>query len=322
MPWLDRVRRTLLLSLSLGLPASAAPMLATVVNQSTTTACAEEDNVSVAMSGPRIAAFRVEALQPAYLARIERDTTAPDFSGCNFDGGTHPTDPAFDFKPGRVVLHDGPRWRIVGITLARFWRPQRVPVTVDGHTVHGIHLLQVFARTADGAEPKEALVMYPSDGSWRLKPLPEARFGDGVYGSTFLLGPVTQARRPVVDIASIAVATQPLALRLRFADGGQAQVKVAEISRRRTALDVVLRPAAARGRPFAVLRSMYVQPDNADVSELHWRAVPGAVPTVTALPALTTLQAMDLRFGRSLPSRHNTSAPDIRFSGFASMPKR
>lgn len=317
MPRLHWVRWVPLVCLAAGGPAIAAPALATVVNQSTATACAEEDNVSVALSGSRIAGFRVEALQPAYLDRIERDTTAPDFSGCNFDGGTHPTDPAFDFEPGRVVLHDGPRWRIVGITLARFWRPQRVPVTVDGRTVRGIHLLQVFAKTADGAEPKEALVMYPSDGSWRLKPLPEARFGDGVYGSTFLLGPVTQARRPVVDIASITVATQPLALRLRFADGGKARVTVAEISRRRTALDVALRPAAADGRPFAVLRSMYVQPDNADVSELQWRAAPGTAPTVTALPELGTLRAMDLRFARSLPSRHNTSAPDIRFSGFA-----
>lgn len=114
MSCLHQVRRTLFLLSVLALPAAAAPTVVTAVNQSTTTACAEEDNVSVALSGPRIAAFSVEALQPVYLDRIERDTTAPDFSGCNFDGGTHPTDPAFDFEPGRVVLHDGPRWRASG----------------------------------------------------------------------------------------------------------------------------------------------------------------------------------------------------------------
>jgi hypothetical protein len=34
------------------------------------------------------------------------------------------------------------------------------------------------------------------------------------------------------------------------------------------------------------------------------------------LPEVKTLQATQLRFGRSLPSKHNTSAPDIAFNGF------
>jgi hypothetical protein len=32
---------------------------------------------------------------------------------------------------------------------------------------------------------------------------------------------------------------------------------------------------------------------------------------VLPLPEVKTLQATQVRFGRSLPSRHNTSAPDI-----------
>lgn len=298
-------------------PASAAPLPATLDNQTRPTTCAEEDNVSLVLRGEGIRRFRVEALQPGYIDRIDQDITAPDFTGCNFDGSTHPTDPAHRFSPRRRVLHDGPRWRIVGITLPTFWRPQRVPVQVG--TVHdrGFHFIQVF-RKAGRARPREAIVLYPSDGYWRLKPLPLARFGDGVYGSSVLLGPVVQDGRPVVDIASIRIDIRPLTFHLRFVDGSAARVDVQEVSPRRTALHVNLTPATHAERPFAVLRSMYVTPDNADMSEVRWQATPEAAEQTRALPEAGTLQGTRLRLGRSVPSRHNTSAPDIQFSEFDS----
>jgi len=295
--------------------ASAAPAQATVSNDTHATACAEEDNVSLNLSGKSIRRFRVEALPPAYLASIEKDSTAPDFSGCNFDGSTHPTDPRYSFKERRAVLHDGPRWQVVGITLPSFWRPEQVPVRVDGRPDRGFHMIQVFAKT--GARPLEALVMYPSDGYWRIKPLPAPRFGDGVYGSSFVMGPVEQAGRPVARIASIAIDTKPLAFKLRFANGGEAKVDVREISEARTTLDVAMKPGRGQGPRFAVLRSMYVAADNADMSEVAWRATPDAAEERKPLPEVKALEAADVRFGRSIPSRHNTSAPDIRFGGFA-----
>ncbi|MDM0013006.1 hypothetical protein QTH87_11240 [Variovorax sp. J22P168] len=299
------------------LDVAAAPASVTLDNQSRTTACAEEDNVSMALSGRGIARFRVEALQPPYLAAVAADTTAPDFSNCNFDGGAHPTDPSHAFVPRRVVLHDDRRWLIVGITLPSFWRPNRVPVTLGTRTEDDIHLLQVFARQPGARKPLEALVVYPADGYWRAKPLPLARFGDGVYGSSFLLGPVEHAGRPLVNIAAIEVTLAPLAFALRFADGGTAQVKVVEVSRKRTALDVTLQPPSRPDRPFAVLRSMFVSADNADVAEVGFRAAPSAARRTLALDDVTTLEADELRFGRSLPSRHNTSAPDLHFSRFS-----
>jgi len=166
----------------------------------------------------------------------------------------------------------------------------------------------------------EALVLYPADGYWRLKPLPLPRFGDGVYGSSFLMGPVEHDGRPVVNITSITIQPQPLSIRLRFADGGSASIKVAEISQKRTALEVAFHPATQGTRPFAVLRSMFVAADNADVSELEWQATGAADPQTTPLQQVTTLEAAQVRFGRTIPSRHNTSAPDIRFSGFETSP--
>lgn len=294
--------------------ATAAPVAATVENGTTPTACAEEDNVSMVLRGEGIRRMRIEALQPDYLDKIGNDVTAPDFSGCNFDGGAHPTDPAHRFKKRTVVLLDNAEWRIVGMTLPTFWRPQRVPVQVGARSDRGFHLLQVFKK--ENGKALEAIVLYPSDGYWRLKPLPEARFGDGAYGSSFLLGPVEQAGRPVVNIASIRIVPKPLAIHLRFTDGGSAVARVDEISRTRTALDVSLSTPTASTRPFAVLRSMYVAADNADMSEVRWQESPNAASQASPLPEVKSLQATQVRFGRSLPSKHNTSAPDIEFSGF------
>lgn len=301
--------------------AVPAPLAVQVENRTRTTVCAEEDNVSLVLRGARVGRFTVEATQPAYLASIVEDITAPDFSGCDFSGSGHPTDPAFSFSPRRVVLHDGPRWKIVALTLPSFWRPHEVPVQVGPVKDRGFHLIQVFAKGAKGSKPKEAIVLYPADGYWRLKPLPLPRFGDGVYGSSFVMGPIEERGRPAANITSIVIVPQPLSFRLTFGNGSEARVRVAEISMRRTALEVTMKPATSDVQPFAVLRSMYIAHDNADMSEVSWRSSPKGPRQTLALPDLSTLQAPDLRFGRSVPSRHNTSAPDIRFSGFvASQP--
>lgn len=308
--------------------AAQAPPLVTVESRMRGTTCAEEDNVSLTLRGTRIDRFTVEALQPAYLASITHDITAPDFENCNFDGGQHPTDPAFNFTPRRVVLHDGPRWKIVGLTLPSFWRPHQVPLRIGTREERGFHLIQVFAqspataRNKAPAKPKEVLVMYPADGYWRIKPLPEARFGDGVYGSSFVMGPVEERGRPVANITAIDIVAQPLSFRLRFDNGSETLVRVREASLRRTTLDVTMKPAADDGRPFAVLRSMYVAPDNADMSEVAWRDRPRVALQALPLPEVLTLVAAEVRFGRSIVSRHNTSAPDIRFRAFGAGPAR
>ncbi|WP_225784922.1 hypothetical protein [Xenophilus sp. Marseille-Q4582] len=305
------------LGLMLAMPATAQTAVH-VRNLSTPTRCAEEDNVSLALSAPGLRRLRVEALQPPYLDRIVQDRTAPDFSGCDFDGSGHPTDPRHPFEPRTRVLHENRDWRIVGLVLPVFWRAQEVPVQVGAVRDRGFHLVQLFRRI-DG-QWKEALVLYPSDGHWRLKPLPMPRFGDGAYGSSLLLGPVEEAIRPWVEIERIRIDTRPLRFDIRFVRGGSALLRVVEVSRRRTALDVRLRQLPQDGRPVAMLRSMHVAPDNADVSEVRWRpaAAPrGAAPETLALPDFREAQVREVRFGRSMPSRHNTSAPDIRFSNFS-----
>lgn len=298
--------------------AAAAPTFATVSNQTRPTSCAEEDNVSLTLQGESIHRFRVEALQPTYLPTVGNDLTAPDFSGCDFDGGTHPTDPAHHFTARQKVLYDSIRWKVVGMTLPTFWRPQNVPVSVNGKRDGGFHLLQFFKKTQGKAI--EVLVLYPADGYWRAKPLPEPRFGDGAYGSSFLIGPIEQDGRPVVNIAAIDIVAdlprRPLEIRLRFASGGSAIVHVSETSRVRTALDVTMDPPVSGNAAFAVLRSMYVAPDNADMSEVNWQSTAAVAAQTTPLADIVDFRTTRVRFGRSLRSHHNTSAPDVEFSAF------
>lgn len=304
---------------SLTPPASTDPVPAVEVrNLTTPTTCAEEDNVSFALSAPSIQRFRVEALHPAYIGKIRKDSSAPDFSGCNFGDTPHPTDPRHTFKPRKVRLHDGKDLAIVGITFDSFWRPQRVPVTVGGRKDGGFHLIQFFDKRK-GPKGKvvetEVLVLYPSDGYWRAKPLPAAHLPDNAYGSSFLMGPVQQDLRPIVDIAQIDIDPRRRTIGLRFTAGGEAQVAIREIRRTRTALDVAFSPPYRAQAPFAMLRSMYVTEDNADMSRVSWQDPAGQARDAT-VAEVSSWQAGDVRFGRTIPSRHNTSAPDIRFSDF------
>ncbi|WP_293030738.1 hypothetical protein [Pandoraea sp.] len=296
------------------LAAMAAPVAVTVANDTRPTRCAEEDNVTFTLSAPGVEQFRVEALQPAYVGTIRDNHFAPDFTGCDFSGRGNAADPHYTFTPRHKVLYQGRRTRIVGITLPSFWRPARVPVRVAGRADTGFHLIQIFRKTH--GRFVEAMVLYPADGYWRIKPLPAPGLRDSGYGSSFLVGPIRNEGRPVVDIASIDITPAPLSLVLNFVHGGRAVAALEQIDSTRTALRFTLSPGSEGGGPFAMLRSMYVAPHNADVSEVRWRDGRNGVRRVEPLPAVTTLRATDVRFGRSVPSRHNTSAPDMRFSDF------
>lgn len=310
-----RLIATLCLGL-LSLSTCAERLAVSIENLSTPGTCAEEDNVSFAFSAAAIGKFRIQALHPAYVSAIRTDRSAPDFSGCNFGEAPHPTDPHHGFAPRTTSLYDGEHIAIVGITFTSFWRPHRVPVTVAGRPNAGFHLIQVFHKS--GRTRTEVLVLYPADGYWRAKPLPARHLGSNTYGSSFLLGPIERDGRPVVNIARIEIEPEPISIRLRFTRGGQATVTITAISDIVTALDVEFLPAYDAKRPFAMLRSMYVADDNADTSEATWWTEPAAEVCRKSVMAVSSMHATAVRFGRSVWSRHNTSAPDLMFDAFES----
>ncbi|WP_296577613.1 hypothetical protein [Phreatobacter sp.] len=291
-------------------PGLAAPASVRIANESVATLCAEEDNVDLRLHSPAVRRFRVEATHPAVIGTIVQDITAPDFTDCTI------TDKAdFRFTPRTVVMHEDDRLKVVGITFDKFWRPEQVPVTVGSRTENGFHLFQLFLKHGTAA-PYEFLVMYPVDGYWRLKPRPPAHLPDIVYGTSALIGPIEVMQRPVVNLSAIRFDPATMTFQLSFRAGGSATVKVAEIDQVRVALDVTLeRPVS--GGPFAGLRSMYVTETNADGARVEWRAAGANRWQEAPVMDFRGGEGIEMKLTRAVPSRHNTSAPDYRFIGFA-----
>jgi hypothetical protein len=287
----------------------AEPAIVVIEGASRVTRCAEEDNVSVDLVGLGVVQFRIEALPPPYLDAITTDSTAPDFSYCDIRGAAD-----FRFAPRTVRLFESAEWRLVGHTFERFWRPDRVPFAVDGREERGLHLVQLLASWR--GRWIEVLVVYPADGYWRAKPLPPSHLTDTAYGSSFLVGPVEDAGRPVVALRRIEFVPQNRTFRLAFARGGEATMQVKEASVERLALDVTFQPADPWEGRFATLRSMYVTPEVADVALVEWREE--SEQPWRSLPILDRgrERAFLVRFARREWSRHNTSAPDLLFGPF------
>jgi hypothetical protein len=289
--------------------AAAEPIAVEVLNASVPTLCAETDNVYLKLVSADARAFAVEASHPAYAGTIVADRSAPDFRNCDMS-----SDPVFRAEPRRVTLYETNEMQLVGHTFTSFWRPNTVPVRVGTRVETGLHLLQLYTKYKERTE--EVLVLYPADGYWRARPLPPVNLSYSAYGSSFLIGPVETTGRPFVDITDIAFDPATRTFRLAFARGGAASLTLDAVDQERISLAVRFDAPVGAAQPFAALRSMFVTETNADVARLAWR-VPGAAAYETApVMAFRRADALELWAGRRLPSRHNTSAPDMLFGAF------
>lgn len=311
-------RLAVVLCALISFPAAAAsgeggvPTAVEIVNASRPTLCAEEDNVYVKLIGRGVAAFRIEARHPVYIADLRVDHMAPDFSGCDMSG-----DPVFTFTPRSLVLYEDAGIKVIGHTFSSFWRPNVVPFRVMGRTEHGLHLIQMFLKQNTGAT--EFLVLYPADGYWRLKPLPPRHLSDSGYGSSFLIGPIAEEGRPLVPIEDVLFEPATRTFHLAFSSGGRAHLTISAIRDDAAVVDVTFDRPVGSG-PFAALRSMFVAPGVNDVAEVHWQPGSGDAFSRAAIMDLRAARAVAARFGRGIPSRHNTSAPDLLFHAFKTLP--
>jgi hypothetical protein len=296
----------------------SAPALATddvavdVINASEPTLCAEKDNVSLNLVSGAVRRFTVEAVHPAYIGTVTVDRAAPDFNHCDIaqvPAAMSPTSAA----PRRITIYETEDWQLVGHVLPNFWRISNVTVRVGDRVETGIHLLQLWTRFQERAE--EVLVLYPADGYWRARPLPPAHMRWSAYGSSFLIGPVETAGRPLVDLRDVTFDPDIRSFRLTFARGGSATVRLDTLDQQRIALDVGLDPIAER--PFAALRSMFVTESEADVAQVGWRAKSGDAWQQAPIMDFKRTSAVELWAGRAVPSRHNISAPDMVFRDFS-----
>jgi hypothetical protein len=295
--------------------APAAALDVELVNRSRPIACAEVDNVDFRLSGPSPLAFTIEATFPAYFEPDIDDRTAPVWDHCE---GFAADDPVFRSTPARLVLYEDDRWLLTAVRKPSFWRPAIVPVRVAGESFRELHLLQLH-RKRENTATVEVLVLYPPDGYWRAKPLtPRTRLvaghPDTVFGSSFLIGPIEEDGRPFVDLAAVAFLPEADRFELRFVRGGTAAVELREVSVAGLRLDVRIERAAPTGE-FAALRSMFVEETMADTARVRWTTPAGGDGEAAVLAPLQRL-VDDVTFARDVPSRHNTSAPDLRLFGF------
>ena len=299
-----------LVLLAATIAARAADALAVdVINESEPTLCAEKDNVYLKLQSGEARRFTVEAVHPAYAGTIVTDRFAPDFTTCDMS-----SDPVFRFQRRQVTIYEDAEWRLVGHTFDSFWRPNQVPVRVGNRVENGLHLLQLWTSRHGGFD--EVLVLYPADGYWRARPKPPANLNWSAYGSSFLIGPVETAGRPVVDIRDIAYDPETKTFTLNFVRGGSGTLRVGTIDNDRMVLDVNLSQSVGAQRPFAALRSMFVSEGNSDVARVGWRTKDSQRWLQAPVMDFTRANASELWSGRLVPSRHNMSAPDMVFRDF------
>lgn len=313
----ERVRNALAALLFAGLsagitpPASAEPLAVEVTGASEPVLCAEKDNVTLNLASGAVRRFRIEAAHPAYIGMLQRDSFEADWTACDMRG-----DPAHasDVKvPTRKTIYEEPDIWLVGWTFPTFWRPATATVRIGDRVEQGLHLVQVWVIRPMGGE--EVLVFYPQDGYWRLRPLaPEGR-APTAFGSSFLLGPVEVDGRPIVKIKEIAFEPKGRTFTLTFERGGTATLTMAKLDQNRHTLDVAFDKPISGGS-FLSLRSMYITDFNNDVSRIAVREAGAKGWREEPIMAFTRALATDVWAGRTAVSRHNTSSPDLVFSGF------
>ncbi|MEO0790959.1 MAG: hypothetical protein AAFY27_00270 [Pseudomonadota bacterium] len=285
---------------------AAEPRLAVdVINQSDPVLCAEKDNVAIAFQSPEVTRFQIEAAHPAYLNALAKDSFAADWTDCEFT-----SDPVFKSEvkvPTRKTLFEAPDLWVVGWTFPTFWRPSTTPFIIGDKTFQGLHLIQVWMIRPMGGE--EVLVVYPQDGYWRLRPKAPPGRDLTAFGSSVLIGPVTDAGRPVVDLRELAFDPKRSEFKLAFKAGGSATVRMSKVDADKHVLDVVMSQAVA-DKPFAMLRSMYVTDFNNDASRLAVKPIKGKGWQEAPVLGFKRAEATDVWLGRTVISRHNSSSPD------------
>jgi len=122
-------------------------------------------------------------------------------------------------------------------------------------------------------------------------------------------------QRPLVNIREVVFDPVTRAFRLQFVRGGSATLRLETLDIERQVLDVTLDSVGA-DMPFAALRSMFVTEINNDVAHLGWRLKGGQSWERTPLMDFKRASAVEVWAGRLVPSRHNTSAPDMIFRDF------
>ncbi len=292
-------------------PGAPAPLAVRVTNRSEPVLCAEKDNVAVMLQSSEVQRFAIEAAHPVYIHSLQRDAWEADWTDCDMRG-----DPAVAAQPRVVTLYESDELALIGHTVASFWRKNDATFRVGERVEQGLHLVQLWV--GKKGKRQEVIAVYPPDGYWRARPLPPPQLAGSAYGSSFIIGPVeSEAGRPVANLSELAFDPATKTFSLRYRDGSTGTLRLAALDDNRLVMEVELARKGSRERPFAALRSMYVTEFNADVARIAVRAPSEKGWLEDNIMHFSRAQATEVWAGRLIPSRHNTSAPDMVFRRFA-----
>lgn len=313
----SRLRRLAALAVALGVfglpPAAHATSvegLAVRIENSTAPAlCAGAGNVALTLASAETRRFRLTAAHPAYLPMLgAADAPAADLIAC--DGAPAPETAAQ--PPSRTTLYEDLAVQLVGTRRPGLFPGNAIPVRVADREQAGLDTVELWASREGRSE--RVLVLEPASGLWRLRPLAPAGRDGTAFGAGAVVGPV-EGETPRVAIESIVFAPSTRTFQLAYVGGGGAAIRVVTLDAERIALEVVFdRPIAER--PFAAIRADHVTRFASELAEVAvreadapgWREAP-----ITAFEGAT---ATDLWAGRTSPSRHAASAPDLVLDRF------
>ena len=151
----------------------------------------------------------------------------------------------------RITFYELPFLWVTGYELSDYWRRRDVPVRVGDRVEHNLTMVQLWVFVRGMAE--QVLVLYPTDGIWRIHPLPPVNLPWNAYGSSFFVGPLERKERPLVEIKEIAFDPATKSFHLDFAAGGSGDVRLAELDENHLSLEVAFDRAIEGGpsRPCA-----------------------------------------------------------------------
>jgi hypothetical protein len=197
---------------------------------------------------------------------------------------------------------------VVPIHIDFWWRyPEAMTVqVVGGATATNVHYVRIL-KSAPGSNPPdvdEIFVLY-EDGNARIVPLPPSS-GNIAFGASIILGPSIDAKRPTAPIDRIVVDPRDLALEV-YHEGGTVSHLELWADRTQTVVDVTQRASAARDKPLARLRSMWVYDGQADTDRID--SAEGLFPL---LHAWRSFHGSWWQFVKTVPSYHTTYSPDFR----------
>jgi hypothetical protein len=299
-------------ALALAAPAAATSLegLAVAVENRTTPAlCVGRGNVALTLSSPQTRRFALTAAHPAYMPLLgAAEAPAADLIAC----GSAAAAEAPAQAPSRTTLYEDPTVQLVGMRRPGLFPANAVPVRVADHEAQGFDTLELWAVRQGRAE--RVVVLEPASGLWRLRPLaPEGR-GETAFGAGVVVGPI-EGDTPRAAIESVAFAPRTQTFQLAYVGGGGAAIRLASLDREQIVLEVVFdRPVA--DRPFAALRGDFVTRFAADVAEIAVREADAPGWREAPVTAFEGAMATDLWAGRTLLSRHATSAPDLVLDRF------